>query len=105
MYLILGVLQLVKCLHNFNWTFLFSFIYIKWCKNSTVEANFIFNFLKLQKAAIVQQIFCAATYIVKAGMLFLKSSYAPSFIQTLQLIVKDLLFLENNISVSIANAL
>ena len=41
---------------------------------------------------------------MKAGMLFLESSSAPWFIYKLQLIIKDLLLSENNISVLIAKA-
>ena len=37
-------------------------------------------------------------------MLFIESASAPSFIHTLQLIIKDSLFSENNISVLIAKA-
>ena len=41
---------------------------------------------------------------MKAGMLLLESSSVPCFIHTLQLIIKDSLFTENNISVLIAKA-
>ena len=41
---------------------------------------------------------------MKAGMLMLESSSAPCFIHTLQLIIKDSLFTESNISVLIAKA-
>ena len=39
---------------------------------------------------------------MKAGICMLESSSAPCFIHTLQLIIKDSLFLENKISVLIA---
>ena len=41
---------------------------------------------------------------MKAGMLMLESSSAPCFIHTLQLIIKDSLFTESNISVLLAKA-
>ena len=41
---------------------------------------------------------------MKAGMLLLESFSVPCFIHTLQLIIKDSLFTENNISVLIAKA-
>ena len=39
---------------------------------------------------------------MKAGICMLESSSAPCFVHTLQLIIKDSLFSENNISVLIA---
>ena len=44
------------------------------------------------------------TFNMKAAMLMLESSSAPCFIHTLQLIIKDSLFTESNISVLIAKA-
>ena len=41
---------------------------------------------------------------MKAGIYMLESSSAPCFIHTLQLIIKDSLFSENNISVLITKA-
>ena len=41
---------------------------------------------------------------MKAGICMLESSSAPCFIYTFQLIIKNLLFSESNISVLIANA-
>ena len=42
------------------------------------------------------------SFNIKAGICVLESSSAPCFVQTLQLIIKDSLFSENNRSVLIA---